>query len=327
MSWRALREVHLLQWDGSQLLPKALVKTFTRVEQGANYGFDQETGIGRALPRLSAPDFSVTLEGMMPNLANFLQIALNTNTLMTADPQTIDTSYDNVYDFLSNASPASDVTLDNIVISYGVVPNRIQLTLDESGLHGTLEYVAVDVTRAQGIIDVTNNERKIVAVDNNLYMPSTLPILEGQNQTVLSDVYPPETARMAASISLRDSSGNPIIIYPTSMQITADFNAQAYYTVTGKAFGAYRDVPQLSIEFTTVASDIEPLNVFRLGVQKLSSPATVSISNFIEVEIHEYVVQNDSYEISADYPTPRITILPLRYVVKDGSNNTLFGWH
>ena len=342
MVWRAKDEIHLLKAGtdsngNPELDPLAFVRTFTRVRVDNDFGFDAEVGISKFLPKASDPKYRITVEGLWPNEPTFLTMLDSASAFMIAPPVT-DPNYANMYDYISNDSPTSDVQVGPAVVSYGIKLDRLDINLDDSGLGLTAEFAVPDVavgtlnivttTDANGNIVVSERNFTASAEADRLWMAQKLLIPEGQNQTVLEDPYDPAVARATAGgvLVVKDNLGNDQTLRPTSLRIRLDWNAQVTYTRDGYAVVQRRLYPQVSIEITPLPTEELPLQFAKVGRVNLgSTPVTMTITNAISIDLYEYVVQTDTFEVSDGYPSPSVTVIPLRYVVKDGAGNSLVG--
>jgi len=341
MSWRAVLEPHLIELDTSGKVAKTTVlKTPNRATIGLNYGYDADFALGRMVPRLSNPSFSASIEGWFPgDDKGFLSRLLNAAIFALSEPVS-DPNYSDALTHVATATLSDGDTIQyNAVLALDIGLNRLQITLNDSGLSFSAEYVAVDESRGRFYANNTGGTvtRKIIA-DEATYSPSAIDISSSFSSTVLENVYPPEVARGSGILSIYDSNGNPLNVLATSLQITLDFGAEVRYTVDKQGVILARDIPRVEVQLELVPDEFTPTEFNKLGQQLMQAahPTDIIIADnanlgsanhaALRLTTTEYVVQTDDFEASADFGNPRITIIPLRYTLYDGNGNALFGW-
>ena len=305
-----------------------MVRTLRRATSGLNWGFDGQVGVGAILPNMRAPDLSLTLEGYAPNDAGFINKLVNANAFAEMPPVT-DPNFTDTYTYLATASVTDNVTISGIVFHAGLAPRRLQFTLSDAGLELSAEYAVADVSLANGVItyDSTNSTvtARQIQLLNATYAESTYNINEVA-QTVLEDVFPPDVARTAGIVNIVDANGNPFDLIPTRMQINIEFNGTIAYSVTKSAVPLHRLVPYITVELELAPDMLSPADKFKAGIVKGASTSKLGIAGFLEIDMTNYIVQTGDFEVSDDFTNPRITIIPMKYSLKDGNGNVVAGW-
>ena len=329
MVWRAKDEVHLLTLDANGNLSAGyFIRTVNRVQIDNDFGFDVQVGISKYLPNTSDPRYRVSLEGLIPNDPAFVSQIFKMGFVAVTPPAS-DPSFPNTFDQVSNTNTAT--TIDGVVLGAMMTPNTLELRINDGGPQFTYEALLADVVLGKFEVQVDANgnvtARQFTPSSDYVWLPANpLPVAEGQSQTEWGTPYDLAQARYGLSaVTVVTNDGNTQTLNPTELRVTVDFNAEMRYARNGVVVGLTRDAPQLTLEITPIPDETLPTQFAKVGHANLSTPITISFNGLFSIDLYEYVVQTDRFEVADGYPSPTVTLVGMRYVLKDGNGNAVVG--